>query len=186
MTVLLISLATAASAADVRWSFTDTPLTDRFVGELEHEKETVSVAGQFDYDAINNTVSNLNVTITINGRSTNITNRLPDLDNAFLVFANSIEADKPVVLVRKSHLRQSGNSAIVEFYGGQCRPDGSTCASSNYKIGTVRFSFSDPSAAAPSDNAATVANTIIADSFSRAVANPQQYPDDGYVHGSLY
>jgi hypothetical protein len=169
MTVLLISLATAtaASASGVRWSFTDTPLTGE--GHGTFKRGTVSVAGQFDYDAINDTVSNLNVTITINGTSTNITNRLPFF-GSYLIFANSSQTGEPLVMFSKSELVQSGNSASVSVSGGECFSYGVTCSTSNYKVGQVTFFSSDPSAAAPSDNAATVANTIIADSFSRAVA----------------
>ena len=164
--VLLVGLGTAASAADTTWSFSSTSFTGA-VGSVQ--SKPISVEGQFNYDADTDTVSNVDVTLTIDGTATNITNSGPNLQGLFLVLTNSVTDLEPVVFFQIAELVQTGSTADVAVYAGLCRVDGTSCNSSNYGFGTVSFSFVD-AAAASTDSAETVTTTITADAFTRTKA----------------
>ena len=161
--VLLMGLGTAASAADTTWSFSSTsltPLSGSVIGK------PISVEGQFNYDADTDTVSNVDVTLTIDGTATNITNSGPSIEG-FLVLTNSVTDSEPVVFFQIADLVQTGSTADVAVYGGLCALYGISCGSNDYGGGTVSFSFV---AAASTDSAETVTTTTTADTFTRTKA----------------
>ena len=143
-TALLMGLGTAAYAAPTNWSFGSTPLTDSGQGALS--SATISIEGEFDYDAVTDTVSNVDVTVTLNGTATRIRGSAPNLQGNWLVLTNRVTSGEPVVFFLIDELITSGSSASVYVYAGTCDPydevpHGLTCDSQSYGGGITTFEF---------------------------------------------
>ena len=147
VSALLMGLSTAAYAAPTTWSFGNTLLNGGGQGALI--SATISIQGEFKYDEVADTVSDVDVTVTINGAATRITNAAPNLGGSFLVLTNNVTAGEPVVFFARNQLVRSGSSATVTVYAGTCRvvSPPPTCNSGDWRQGSTTFAFVAPNTA---------------------------------------
>jgi hypothetical protein len=107
-------LAAGANATSLRWTIPSTILNG-YPGAQES-----SIYGAFDWDADTRVVSNVVVTVVLNGISTRLTSSSPNSDPFIVLYNGSNTVGSPVVGVDYSNLTNVPSTANATLYGGDC------------------------------------------------------------------
>jgi hypothetical protein len=119
--------AGGANATSVTWTIPNTPLTGT----------NNSVSGSFAWDAVNQVVSNIRVTVVLGGTSTLLTSSSANPGGATLVLNRFLPSNgDPVVGINILTLTNTATSMVVSpIVGGYCVLDGINCGSGSVPVG---------------------------------------------------
>ena len=130
--------AGGANSTPFKWTLSDTTFSG-FPGTIT----SANMSGTFVYDAETTppTVSNVNVTVVLNGTSYLITSSAPIPQSPFsefLVFTNTVANGAPTGWVNRTRLVNADFSGYnMDVAAGLCLVANGSCFSSNYATGTA-------------------------------------------------